>query len=242
MQSSRRFYNAALRDVYGACVLPTDRPFSAAPHAVQTSLYVQHDIRRSAFTQTEFVLPPGHTRPPPYATPLSLPFYKLARAAEDDAATTKRRKTNGGGDGAEKKAAPFSRKAPLDGQLRVLKILMLPTGEQRVEMRRCFSMARLAYNTSNWMVKKDKRRPNAIELRAAWRALPRPHWSNTKETKVHTEIEARAIKQLADAYTSNYAKQRKDPSHRFDVGYRSLKKSPTETLVLCKDGNNNAAL
>ena len=145
--SARRFYNAALRDVYSACVLPTERLFTAAAHAVQRSVYMQRDICRSIFTHTECVLPPGHPRPPPYSTPLSLPFYSSAHPEQQpapsttavDQAASKRRKQNDmvdeqngkKGDGGcaagderddkkeERKAAPFTRKAPLDGQLQI---------------------------------------------------------------------------------------------------------------------------
>jgi transposase len=48
---------------------------------------------------------------------------------------------------------------------------------------------------------------------------------------------ANAIKQLTDAFASNFAKRKKDPTHTFHVDFRakSKKKTPTEVIVIEKD-------
>ena len=62
-------------------------------------------------------------------------------------------------------------------------------------------------------------------------------YANTKKTAVNSNMVSNAIKQLTDAYKSNYAKRIKDPSHSFQVKFRarSPKATPTEVLVIEKD-------
>jgi transposase len=129
------------------------------------------------------------------------------------------------------KKVPFKRLAPLDGQLRTYKVLMLPTKEQKVELKRCFAVARNAYNFANMLIKSKKEKVNMIKLRAHWFKLPKPTWANEKHTAVNCKIQAYAIKQCVDAYRTNLAK----PGHVFEVGFRSLRATKTETLVIEKD-------
>jgi putative transposase len=136
----------------------------------------------------------------------------------------------------KRKKTPFQRSVAVDGELRTFKVLMLPTSQQKIELKRCFAVARHAYNFANARVRNDKVVPNAIQLRTEWRKRPLLPWANTPETAVASRIAAGAIKQLADAYKTNYAKTKKNTKHRFVVKYRSLKKTLTEVIIIEKDG------
>ena len=115
---------------------------------------------------------------------------------------------------------------------------MLPTTAQKKELDRCFKVARHAFNWANECVREGFARPNHYELRDRYRAnkimesLP---FANAEATRVSSNIASRAIKQLTDAYASNYAIRAKNPNHVFSVRYRSSKKTPTEVILIDKD-------
>lgn len=134
------------------------------------------------------------------------------------------------------KRKPFQRVNKLTGgeTMRTLKIRMWPTTSQTKELKRCFDVARLAYNTSNQRVKGGEQ-PNFIKLRTHWRTLQPPAFANTPSTKVSSNIQARAIKQLVDAYSTNLAKKRKNPHLDFEVKDRHIKNNATEVIVIEKD-------
>jgi putative transposase len=46
---------------------------------------------------------------------------------------------------------------------------------------------------------------------------------------------AKAVHQAVSAYTSNFAKKEKDPTHQFEVKFRSTRKTPTEMIQIEKD-------
>jgi transposase len=66
-------------------------------------------------------------------------------------------------------------------------------------------------------------------------------YANTKKTAVNSDMVSNAIKQLTDAYASNFAKRNKDPSHSFHIKFRarSSKQTPTEVIVIEKDCHAN---
>ena len=134
------------------------------------------------------------------------------------------------------KKSIFTRTKPLNGHLRTYKVLMLPTKEQKAELVRCFAVSRLAYNFANGQVISGKR-ANTIELRKEWQKHPKPHWVTEQGKAVSTAFQARAIQDLVGAYTSNYAKLRKNPNHTFKVWYRTTKAhhTPTEIIHIEKD-------
>jgi hypothetical protein len=111
-----------------------------------------------------------------------------------------------------KKPLPFQRKTVVEGQLRTFKVQMLPTPAQTHELKRAFSAARRAYNWALDRVKNHDEKPNAIALRNAFRKEPPPHWASGKQA-VASRILAGAVKQVADAYASNFAKKKKDPTY-----------------------------
>jgi hypothetical protein len=100
------------------------------------------------------------------------------------------------------------------------------------ELKRCFSVARKAYNWANARVKEGGPK-NIIKLRTEWRALPPPDWASTAAKKVASSIQEGAIRQLVAAYSSNDAKRKKNPEHRYDVQFRSLKGSDAPLLNPC---------
>jgi len=115
---------------------------------------------------------------------------------------------------------------------------MLPTPEQTRELKRAFSASRRAYNWALDRVKNHGEKPNNIALRNAYRKEPPPHWAAGKQA-VASRIVAGGVKQLADAYASNFAKQKKDSSHSFEVKFRSTRRNPNEAIKIDKDTAND---
>ena len=259
--SPYRFFNSTLQNDYNACIIPVDAPFGAS-NAMETSSYVKRITRLSAWNEsvhipsnpalswpsgaTPFFSAPFQTFDPSLPLPssasrntrrrmsVSLNDNNIITKVEDDEESKKKRKQNNG----------QKRSANLRGHFRTFKVRMLPTAAQRAELNRCFDVARAAYNWANERVIKGLAQPNHYELRNKFRAdkvmdsLP---FANTAATRVSSNIASRAIKQLTDAYASNYAKREKDPKHSFNVQFRSYKRTLTETIVIDKDiaGSDN---
>ena len=127
----------------------------------------------------------------------------------------------------------FKRQRELDGVLRTYKVRMLLTEAQRQELKLAFSMARRAYNWAVGCINAGAK-TNFGELRKIFVSEPVPEWAQDEKGKqvVHNKIIAQAIKQAWGAFDTNWKKWRKNPSHRFKVGFRSLKQSYTEVLML----------
>ena len=100
-------------------------------------------------------------------------------------------------------------------------------------------MSRRAYNWANARVKEGAPK-NIIKLRTEWRALPPPEWASG-DKKVSTSIQEGAIRQLVGAYTSNEAKRKKNPSHHYDVKFRSVHKTLSEVINIDKDRSTTKA-
>lgn len=251
----RRFFNHTLNHVYRSCPLPTKQPHPAH-HTILSSRYSQATVRKSAWNQTIHT-PPVDTALDLFSSPTS--FRRLVSpdlaAPADPAATAdvanKRRKIEAGDNGKEvdedeppaeevlqdpepkRKLAPFKRKAPLNGHLRTCKVLMLPTRSQVLELKRCFSAARRAYNQTLARIKNGA--PiNNIALRTSFRAEPPPDWA-TGANAVASSILAKAVQQAVGAYTSNFAKKKKNPAHTFEVKFRSTRRTYTEIIQIEKD-------
>ena len=133
-----------------------------------------------------------------------------------------------------RRKTPFKRAAALEGQLRTFKSKMMADPQQVVELKRCFSVARAAYNWANGRIREGASR-SVISLRTEWRARPPPEWASQKNTRVASSIQEGAIRQLVSAYASNEAKKKKDPSHHYRVDFRSKRKTLTETITIDKD-------
>lgn len=240
---SHRFYNSRLRDVYESCTLPTKIAF-AASHTISLNTFSESTERRSAWKQTTFNPP---SRSLLRTSSLSSPFLALvSTAAEADAPASKRARTLDPltgppreGEGLllkeePKRKTPFKRVTALDGQLRTFKSKMLAEPHQVVELKRCFSVARSTYNWANSRVREGASK-SVITLRTEWRARPPPGWASQSNTRVASSIQEGAIRQLVAAYSSNEAKRKKNPAHQYKVDFRSLRKTPTETIMIDKD-------
>ena len=244
--ASYRFFNSRLKNVYESCVLPTKTVY-AASHTILSSTFSGSTEQRSRWKQTTFTPPSRNSQ---RTLSLSSPFLALVSTAVEA----------GGPDGkvprlaegvtsptaeaplaekTDKRKTPFKRVAKPEGHIRTLKMKMLPTAVQVPELKRCFSVARKAYNWANARVKEGAPR-NIIRLRTEWRALPPPEWASEKATKVASSIQEGAIRQLVGAYSSNDAKRKKKPSHIYDVRFRSLRKTRTEVIAIDKDPPDSA--
>lgn len=255
LSQAYRFFNGNIKhDIYEACLLPTENDFEA-PNSTRSNRFrrvetVPKGATASSWTNITFESPGGLAYPPGGAYFLSSPFNgfdptkplrntKNKRQRTSSTATRRAPSTGDPSRSRERKPnAVQRRKQALDGHFRTYKIRMLPTAAQKKELDRCFKVARHAFNWANECVKEGFARPNHYELRRRYRAnkimdaLP---FSNTEASRVSSNIASRAIKQLVDAYESNYAIRAKKPDHKFNVQYRSRKKTPTETILIDKD-------
>ena len=107
---------------------------------------------------------------------------------------------------------------------------MVPTAAQKRELKSCFAAARWAYNRAVEMVNKGEVRPNFIALRNAVAAIKeRPPCC----AGVHNKIIARAVKQAADAFATNFKKMEKQGNtYKFKVKFRSFKRNYMETVII----------
>jgi len=241
-KAGRRFYNQGLKvDVYDKCLLATKNRFEALNSLPEEEYAKQSLTTRGGWIQTTYVPPPrtftvaGLSQAfqqfdPGKTSTFSRKKAKLSQEppvgdnGEDDIEEPKR-----------KKRSLFTRSVELKGQMRTYKVLMLPTKKQKVELKRCYAVARHAYNYANERIRKAKALANFIQLRNEWTKRPPLLWASEPHTKVATRIQQHAIKQCVDAYVSNYAIRKKKPQHKFEVKYRSLRFTTTETLVIEKD-------
>jgi transposase len=241
-KAGRRFYNRALNaEVYNKCLLATKNRFEAL-NTIPEEEYVKQTLTTSGgWTQTTYK-PPSSTS---MTNGLSQAFRqydpgKTSTSSRKRAKTAQERPTQAQEEAnneepKRKKRSLFTRSVELKGQMRTYKVLMLPTREQKIELKRCFAVARHAYNYANERIRRAGARTNFIELRNEWTNRPPLPWASEPHTKVATRIQQHAIKQCVDAYVSNYAIQKKKPRHQFEVKYRSLLSTTTETLVIEKD-------
>ena len=131
---------------------------------------------------------------------------------------------------------------PIKQNFRVYRLRVLPTAVQKRAIKLAFAVSRAAYNFANDRVRNGKETPNAQNLRKEWiarKAAARA--SGTDDLKwivqsgVHNKIDAQAIRQLAAAYASNDAKQKKGGLNEgYTVKFRSHKRTRIETLNLEK--------
>ena len=236
---AHRFYNSRLKSVYDSCVLPTKTDY-AASHTIASGAFSKSTARKSAWNQTTFTPP---IRDLPRVVSLSSPFSALVSTGAGAAVARKKTHLNIPEPPVEenleipdasKRKTPFKRAASLEGTLRTFKVKMLPTAEQVTELKRCFGVARRAYNWANARVKAGAPK-NIIKLRTEWRQLPAPAWAAKKTAnEVASSIQEGAIRQLVAAYVSNEAKRKKDPSHHYTVEDRT-RKNYTEVINIDKD-------
>lgn len=112
------------------------------------------------------------------------------------------------------------------------KIRVYPNSRQRILLRQWFGTARWVYNQCLDLVRADRSKRTKKELRAAIvnnnspMAVAHPWLLETPY-----EVRDAAMVQVIDAYATNFAKHSKNPTHRFEIKYRS-RKSPQETIVV----------
>ena len=226
-----RFYDSRLKSVYDMFTYPTETD-SVGSAMNSSNIYSTTTEQQLKLTNKMNSLPQPN-RPSLQTTSfLSSQFSALGcterevEAAVDAPVGEKRKKV------------PFQRQTELQGHLRTYKIKMFPTHEQKVELKRTFGMARYAYNWAIAQMKADKK-PNNIQLRNEFRKLPLPHWASEKKKQVATRITAAAIKQAVDAVVTNLKKKKKDPSHHFEMTFRS-KIANSEVVNIEKAANGGS--
>ena len=236
-KAARRFYHARLRGVYTQCPLPTKTDSSLFGTVVSSS-YAKSVEENSGFRNTTHT-PPNQSIG---LSSLSVPFAASAAATKKPASKKKAKSAESAAVPTpiepldtdakrKKKPKPFTRKAPLEGNLRTYKIKMIPTPAQVVELKRTFSAARFAYNWALGEVKAGNVEPTSTAPRDHFRKnATMPAWASGKQP-VASRILAGACKQVSDAYASNFAKTKKNPSHSFDINFRST----SEVIKIDKD-------
>jgi hypothetical protein len=241
-KASRRFYNQALKaSVYDACPFATENRF-AMLNAISVEEYLKQTVITSGgWTLTTYVPPPRTSTTTGFSQAFqqfdpgkkSAPSSKKAKLVQEPPVRDKGEDDNE--EPKRKKRSLFTRSVELQGQMRTYKVLMLPTREQKIELKRCFAVTRHAYNYANERIRRAGTRADFIELRNEWIKRPPLLWASAPHTKVATRMQQHAIKQCVDAYVSNYAIKKKNHHHKFEVKYRSLRDTITETLVIEKD-------
>lgn len=233
-----RFYNESLKGVYESCILPTETDF-AASHTISSSTYSSTTVQLSQWRQTihcpqRVSLPKTCSLSSPFSahacTVVEAVLPEESDEEEEDSIVTvgkKRKRTKGE---TSSKRIPFKRKDPMKGRPRCYKIRMLPTKSQVVELKRCFGAAREAYNFANKRVRDDKMPASVISLKKDWVRVEKTKELQDRLSGVASRIMNRAIKDLAQAYRSNFAKMKKNPSHKFEVKDRCEHKTRTECI------------
>lgn len=234
----RRYFNDQLKHIYRQHALPVyhppDKPpHNDAPNAVDLSTYASHATAKAQWTHLTHV-PPTNANNTRISADLRV-LLGLPDLNADDASESESDSPDVEVEvGEKRKRVPFKRTAPLDGNLRTFKVRMWPNAVQRQELKRTFSAARRAYNWALDRVKNHNEKPNAIALRNAFRKEAPPPWASGAQA-VNSDLLAGAVKDVANAYASNRAKQKKQPNLRFDVRFRSHKKTYTEVVHVQKD-------
>ena len=111
---------------------------------------------------------------------------------------------------------------------------MFPTPKQIEELKRCFSASRHAYNSTVASINGGQP-ANFYERRAEYKATTRPEWA----TSVSSRIADGGVEQAVNAFKTNYAKMRVNPSHtHFQVRFMSHRKARTEVVRIEGDGTS----
>jgi len=233
-KGSCRFYNGSLKAVYESCILPTETDFVAL-HTISSREFSSTTTQLSQWKHT--------THRPlrvslPRTSSLSSPFSAHVCTAveveqpeemefEGEGSSGKKRKRKNT-ESSSAKRTPFKRKVPMKGRPRSYKIRMLPTKEQEFELKRCFIASDIAYNFANKRVRDDKVAANTISLKKDWVRADKE--LKDKTAGVSSRFMNQAIKDLVQAYTSNYAKLKKNPLHKFTVKDRNVNSALTKCI------------
>lgn len=246
-----RFWNQRLKPLYDSCLLPVKSVPSASHHCAESeytsTTFSGHGVEHVVCAPptppagsaglSQQLRPLVHPPPKEPARPKKPQPRKAAKADASSSPSSPHEEGCEDEEPLKKKAVPFKRKVPVEGYLRTYKIRMWPTQEQKHELRRTFAGARRAFNWSLEQVKDHGHAPNAIALRNSFRAQHEPFRSlltGSRRGAINSSILADACKKVADAYTSNFAKREKDPSHSFEIKSRG-KRNYTEVVKIEKD-------
>lgn len=226
----RRFYHADLKWVYDACPVQVRSTMPVAarkPHHFVHTDCVKRDDTRSGFTQRD--LRPRSDGPDPV-------FVEVVAREFRDRVVAEWAPPPPAGDNADGPAAAKKRRTRARvGAYRAYRVRMIPTTEQKRQLKQCFAASRHAYNHFVDRVKNHGDAPNEYARTKDYRASARPGWV----TEVANQITAGGIADAANAYKSNFAKRRLRPGEHgaFDVRFRSHRKTRTESIHIEGDGD-----
>ena len=122
------------------------------------------------------------------------------------------------------------RKRPINGKLRTYQVRMIPTPEQRRELKRCFSAARSAYNATVNRINTHGM-ASFYTLRDEYRELDfgteeKPEWTRG----VHNKFVMNAVKQAHTSASNAFDAIREGRINHFDLHYRSHRRTKSEVL------------
>ena len=122
------------------------------------------------------------------------------------------------------------RTRPVNGQLRTYQVRMVPTPEQRRELKRCFAAARCAYNATVSRIN-TRGMASFFTLRNEYRGLElgteeRPEWTQG----VHNKFVMNAVKQAHASAANAFDALREGRVDHFDLHYRSHRRTKSEVL------------
>ena len=129
----------------------------------------------------------------------------------------------------------MTRLEPIQGEWRSYKIRMYPSGDQKRELKKWFAAGRNAYNRAVDLVKNSSEPPNLVNLKK--KIVNNDKVPNAWELDVPARVRARAVGQYIDAVKTNVRKNearelRGEQPKAFNMHFRSLRKTPTETIVM----------
>jgi len=135
---------------------------------------------------------------------------------------------------------PFERVAALDGRVRCLKVLMLPSTAMNQGARADFRVARLGYNQTNALIKGGAQK-NQIKLRNEVLAKPQPRDPSGVSLEGRSLHQESAVSRCVDAPTPAQRSQTEEEGcTQVRRPHRSLRKL-RETISMQKVNDNNLA-
>ena len=262
----RRYFHQALRSVYKRVTIPVLQPFPGTPAAVPRASYTRSLPRKGANKWRHSRYVPA--TPPP--NPLHADAFKplsdgTAPPPPDGKSTRKRRKTapvanTSAADAAlppieeepataegpkRKKPKGFGRKVPMTGNIRTYKVRMVPTAEQKQELKRVFAAKRWVYNWCNSELYRRRMVPDGNggykrlsptfqSIRNHFKAHGRakmPVWLSDVDDKVLVS----ACQDVSVAWLNGYDARSEGDIDNFDVRYQSAThKTPSEAIRIPK--------
>lgn len=269
----RRYFHQALRSVYERVTIPVLQPFAGTPAAVPRSTYTRSLPRKGAnkwchsryipatppptplFADAFKPLADGTAPPPPGAdgggggggaARKRRKPVPVANSSAADAALPPIEEEPVAAEGPKrKKSKGFGRKVPMTGNIRTYKVRMLPTAEQKLELKRVFAAKRWVYNWCNAELHHRRRVPDGNggykrlspsfqDIRNHFKARGRakmPAWSSGIDDKVLVS----ACQDVSVAWLNGYDARTAGDLDKFHVRYQSAThKTPSEVVHIPK--------